>query len=161
MFNGSEVIKEQFDIQQISTTDDFYFDESIADSLFYQYALTDSAGILMKEYNGEIFYNPVQIAQRALYFLSTYQITNDIIYLDWAEKYALTLIELFGKLGFTVGVLKIIPSNGSSCDEKVSLDQSRDNCRIPIPTPAAPLYRDLRSFPLNLAALDMVNSLSS
>jgi hypothetical protein len=98
MFNGSEVVTEQFYIQQISITDDFYFSESIADSLFYQYSLTDSAGILMKEYNGEIFYNPVQIAQRALFFLSTYQITNDIIYLDWAEKYALKLIELSDRI---------------------------------------------------------------
>lgn len=96
-FNGSEVITEQFDIQQISTTDDYYFEESIADSLFYQYSLTDSAGILMKEYNGEIFYNPVQIAQKALYFLSTYEITNDIIYLDWAEKYAIKLFEIADK----------------------------------------------------------------
>ena len=68
------------------------------------------------------------------------------------------LIELFGKLGLTVGVLKMIPLNGSIWEEKVSRDQSKLYCRIPIPTPAAPLYLDFLSFPLKRAALDIVNS---
>jgi hypothetical protein len=92
-FNDKKVVAQSFDIRNLAFADDFYFSESTADSLFYKYELTDSQGILMRNYNDSTYYNPVQIAQRALYFVSTYNKTQDSIYLYWAQKYADKLVE--------------------------------------------------------------------
>jgi hypothetical protein len=93
-FNNTKVKMDEFDIYSTSLEEDFYFSGSHADSLFYNYTLCDSAGILMSNYNNKDYYNPVQIARRALYFVSTFHGTKDTIFLNWAEKYANKLIEL-------------------------------------------------------------------
>lgn len=93
-FNNTNVKMDEFEIYSTSLEEDFYFSGSNADSLFYNYTLCDSVGILMTNHNGKDYYNPVQIARRALYFVSTFQGTKDTIFLNWAEKYATKLIEL-------------------------------------------------------------------
>ncbi|MGC6428941.1 MAG: D-glucuronyl C5-epimerase family protein [Flavobacteriales bacterium] len=93
-FNDKKVNSKKYKLNELNDTLSFHFTKSIADSLFYNYTPCDSSGILIKEYNGKNYYNPVQIANRALYFVSSYQNTKDTIFLKWAEKYCTKLLDL-------------------------------------------------------------------
>ncbi|MCH8838386.1 MAG: hypothetical protein IIA60_11415, partial [Candidatus Marinimicrobia bacterium] len=60
-------------------------------SIYYP---VDSNDVALYESDGELYYHPVKIAKMALYFLDGYAQTGNIEYIERAEQYMNTLIDL-------------------------------------------------------------------